>query len=316
MKAGRALSTQTTKKSVSLCLSFRRDFQLPFLPFDYKLQFKTLSLLPPSFYLSPYIHNSAVIYIYIYIYAQTRGLISLLSLSRQPPMAGLYSSSRPTSSSSSSSSFASSSSFQTFASRLLLVLTVPPLTLAAFAFVLQWRGGLNDPVTRWSPDRHEFPGMVGMVQTGGPQRRLYVLRVPTVSMFWVGATPRLPLLQGLEVRLRLRSEAQGVCVCVCVCVFDFIWFFDCDWCLLKFDWWCFGFVLIDCVWILGSDWLWESMIGDLFCSRLLVWLFWHLYCHFWLNDVIVPYLFKYDWILLLCCQCLNSTAIFGFHDVI
>ncbi|KAM1535442.1 hypothetical protein TB2_014071 [Malus domestica] len=85
-------------------------------------------------------------------------------------MAGLYSSSRPTSSSS-SSSFASSSSFQTFASRLLLLLTVLPLTLAAFAFVLQWRGGLNDPVTRWSPDRHEFPGMVGMVQTGGPQRQ-------------------------------------------------------------------------------------------------------------------------------------------------
>ncbi|CAN6586351.1 unnamed protein product [Malus baccata var. baccata] len=86
-------------------------------------------------------------------------------------MAGLYSSSRPTSSSSSSSSFASSSSFQTFASRLLLLLTVLPLTLAAFAFVLQWRGGLNDPVTRWSPDSHEFPGMVGMVQTGGPQRQ-------------------------------------------------------------------------------------------------------------------------------------------------
>ncbi|XP_068341092.1 glycosyltransferase-like At3g57200 [Pyrus communis] len=77
-------------------------------------------------------------------------------------MAGLYSSSRPTSSSSSSLSSPSSSSFQTFASRLLLLLTVLPLTLAAFAFVLQWRGGLNDPVTRWSPDHHDFPGMVQM----------------------------------------------------------------------------------------------------------------------------------------------------------
>ncbi|CAN6716469.1 unnamed protein product [Malus baccata var. baccata] len=83
-------------------------------------------------------------------------------------MAGLYSSSRPTSSSSSSLSSPSSSSFQTFASRLLLLLTVLPLTLAAFAFVLQWRGGLNDPVTRWSPDHHEFPGMVDM---GGVQRQ-------------------------------------------------------------------------------------------------------------------------------------------------
>ncbi|KAJ7976712.1 Glycosyltransferase-like KOBITO 1 [Quillaja saponaria] len=65
-------------------------------------------------------------------------------------MAGLYSSSRPTSSSSSS---------QIFTSRLLLLLTVLPLTLACFAFVLQWRGGLNDPITRWSPDHYDFPGM-------------------------------------------------------------------------------------------------------------------------------------------------------------
>ncbi|KAL6997559.1 hypothetical protein U1Q18_007686 [Sarracenia purpurea var. burkii] len=68
-------------------------------------------------------------------------------------MAGLYSSLRPTSSSS------SSSSSQRFTSRLLLMLTVLPLTLAAMAFVLQWRGGLNDPTTPWSSDHREFPGM-------------------------------------------------------------------------------------------------------------------------------------------------------------
>ncbi|KAJ6870435.1 hypothetical protein NC652_036165 [Populus alba x Populus x berolinensis] len=34
-----------------------------------------------------------------------------------------------------------------------------PLVRAAFAFLLQWRGGLTDPITRWSPDHHEFPGM-------------------------------------------------------------------------------------------------------------------------------------------------------------
>ncbi|KAK3039636.1 hypothetical protein RJ639_027227 [Escallonia herrerae] len=66
-------------------------------------------------------------------------------------MAGLYSSSRPTPSSS---------------SKILLLLTALPLTLAAFAFVLQWRGGLNDPTTRWSPDRMEFPGM----GSSGPAR--------------------------------------------------------------------------------------------------------------------------------------------------
>ncbi|KAF6160161.1 hypothetical protein GIB67_016597 [Kingdonia uniflora] len=71
-------------------------------------------------------------------------------------MASLYNSLRPTNPSSSSSS----SSHQ-FGSRLLLFLTALSLTLAAFAFVLQWRGGLNDPATRWSPDNHEFPGGMG-----------------------------------------------------------------------------------------------------------------------------------------------------------
>lgn len=72
-------------------------------------------------------------------------------------MAGQYSL-RPNSSSQSSSSSSSSSS-HTLASRLLFLLTLLPLTLASFAFLLQWRGGLNDPLTRWSPDHHEFPGM-------------------------------------------------------------------------------------------------------------------------------------------------------------
>ncbi|XVF41335.1 hypothetical protein PTKIN_Ptkin01aG0272000 [Pterospermum kingtungense] len=69
-------------------------------------------------------------------------------------MAGLYSSSRPTSIPASSSS-----SQQAFASRLLLLLTLLPLTLAFLAFILQWRGGLTDPTTRWSPDPFQFPGM-------------------------------------------------------------------------------------------------------------------------------------------------------------
>ncbi|CAN8279731.1 unnamed protein product [Cochlearia groenlandica] len=45
-------------------------------------------------------------------------------------------------------------------SRLLLFVTLLPLSLACFAFVLQWRGGgINDPITHWSTDRREFPGM-------------------------------------------------------------------------------------------------------------------------------------------------------------
>lgn len=47
----------------------------------------------------------------------------------------------------------------TSSSHLLLLLTILPLTLASFAFILQWRGGVTDPITRWSPDHSQFPGM-------------------------------------------------------------------------------------------------------------------------------------------------------------
>ncbi|KAF5202174.1 Glycosyltransferase-like [Thalictrum thalictroides] len=65
---------------------------------------------------------------------------------------------------------AATTSNQAFASRLLLLLTALPLTLAIFAFFLQWRGGLNnDPTTRWSPDKFEFPGM-GSIGSSSPPR--------------------------------------------------------------------------------------------------------------------------------------------------
>ncbi|KAJ7982281.1 glycosyltransferase-like KOBITO 1 [Quillaja saponaria] len=53
-----------------------------------------------------------------------------------------------------------SSSSQSFISKLLLLLCLLPLSLAALAFVLQWRGGVTDPTTRWvPPGSHQFPGM-------------------------------------------------------------------------------------------------------------------------------------------------------------
>ncbi|XP_065013677.1 glycosyltransferase-like At2g41451 [Musa acuminata AAA Group] len=54
---------------------------------------------------------------------------------------------------------ASSSSGSSFTSRVILLLTVLPLALASFAFVLQWRGGLNDPASAWPTDTQRFPGM-------------------------------------------------------------------------------------------------------------------------------------------------------------
>ncbi|URE38424.1 hypothetical protein MUK42_17024 [Musa troglodytarum] len=55
---------------------------------------------------------------------------------------------------------ASSVTHHIFASRVLLLLTALPLALASLAFVLQWRGGVDDPASRWpAADARMFPGM-------------------------------------------------------------------------------------------------------------------------------------------------------------
>lgn len=55
---------------------------------------------------------------------------------------------------------ASSATHHIFASRILLLLTALPLALASLAFVLQWRGGVDDPASRWpAADARMFPGM-------------------------------------------------------------------------------------------------------------------------------------------------------------
>ncbi|KAH1225486.1 Glycosyltransferase-like KOBITO 1 [Glycine max] len=68
----------------------------------------------------------------------------------------LYAPLRPNPSSS-SSSFSSHS----FTSKILLLLTILPVSLAAIAFILQWRGGITDPTALSSPrgSHHYFPGM-------------------------------------------------------------------------------------------------------------------------------------------------------------
>ncbi|XP_021975913.1 glycosyltransferase-like At2g41451 [Helianthus annuus] len=73
-------------------------------------------------------------------------------------MAGSYS--YPPIKHSQSSSSLSQPSHNIFTSRLLLFLTLLPLSLAAFALVLQWHGEFVDPAIRVSDfNRFEFPGM-------------------------------------------------------------------------------------------------------------------------------------------------------------
>ncbi|XP_008783217.1 glycosyltransferase-like At2g41451 [Phoenix dactylifera] len=55
--------------------------------------------------------------------------------------------------------FSSAAAQPSFSSRIILLLTALPLALACLAFVLQWRGGLHDPASRWPTDTQMFPGM-------------------------------------------------------------------------------------------------------------------------------------------------------------
>ncbi|KAK9076734.1 hypothetical protein SSX86_005068 [Deinandra increscens subsp. villosa] len=95
-------------------------------------------------------------------------------------MAGFNSSLRPAASSSSSSSHSSpQSSSHVFNSKILLLLTLLPLSLAVFAFVLQWRGEIDDPTTRWTPkDRLEFPGTItlGVVTPNNPEEKVILIK--------------------------------------------------------------------------------------------------------------------------------------------
>ncbi|XP_010915920.1 glycosyltransferase-like At2g41451 [Elaeis guineensis] len=67
-------------------------------------------------------------------------------------MAGLNAPLRP-------AAFSSATAQPSFSSRIILLLTTLPLALACLAFVLQWRGGLQDPSSRWPTDTQMFPGM-------------------------------------------------------------------------------------------------------------------------------------------------------------
>lgn len=141
-------------------------------------------------------------------------------------MAGLHNSLRPTSASSSS---LSQSSQHAFTSRLLLLLTLLPLTLACFAFILQWRGGLNDPVTRWSPDRHEFPGMTNHISV----EPVHSSHSDCSSVLGQSRTPAFPyfgdwkLDHGSDLRPKV-IVAGGFRWVMFECVMLLIWFFPLD----------------------------------------------------------------------------------------
>jgi hypothetical protein len=88
--------------------------------------------------------------------AAVQGRQRLRALLHPTPMAGY----RGGSSVSASTGGGGSAVAAAFSTRLLLLLTLLPLALAAFAFALQWRGGMRDPAgAAWPADAQRFPGM-------------------------------------------------------------------------------------------------------------------------------------------------------------
>lgn len=86
--------------------------------------------------------------------------------------------------------------------RLLLLLTVLPLTLAALAFVLQWRGGgVEDPTARWPP--HAFPGMAETARLSLPSSDCREVLVGS-------SAPSFPYLRGWS----FPSDSGSPKVCV------------------------------------------------------------------------------------------------------
>lgn len=90
----------------------------------------------------------------------------------------------------------------TFVWRLLLLLTGLPLLLAVYAFFLQWRGGLDDPASRWpvSEDR-SFPGMGDSPHSHGgsssfPMKLLSTTAADCGEILGGSSTPSFPYYRG------------------------------------------------------------------------------------------------------------------------
>ncbi|CAN6444168.1 unnamed protein product [Victoria cruziana] len=78
-------------------------------------------------------------------------------------------------------------------SRLILLLTLLPLALAAFAFVLQWRGGLVESSGRWPGEPPSFPGMVDSPVAARPTS---LSRVDCSDRSRCGSSPGFPYFKG------------------------------------------------------------------------------------------------------------------------
>ncbi|PKA61202.1 hypothetical protein AXF42_Ash006098 [Apostasia shenzhenica] len=113
------------------------------------------------------------------------------------------------------SSVSSSYAHSSLVWRLLLLLTVLPLVLAVFAFFLQWRGGLDDPASRWPAEEKGFPGMGhSPLSLGGSSPSAMSLLSPSsgdCAEILVGSSsPSFPYYRGWKFDFEAEARPKGV----------------------------------------------------------------------------------------------------------
>ena len=149
-------------------------------------------------------------------------------------------------------------------SKLLLLLTVLPLTLAALAFVLQWRGGITDPTTRWAPpgSQHLFPGMDPSPLS--PTAHQHQSSSSDCASLRQGSTPSFPYYHGwkFDDLSNLKPKVRFLC--------EILWFWG---------WFVIGFALFIDLFILwiGFWWCFSIVLGNFECCfnlRLKSLIFW------------------------------------------
>ncbi|EHA8589397.1 Glycosyltransferase-like KOBITO 1 [Cocos nucifera] len=101
------------------------------------------------------------------------------------------------------------------ASRILLLLTALPLFLASLAFLLQWRGGVDNLGSRWTADSQKYPGKenssdVGSTVPSSTSGNLPSSSSDCVEILGQSSFPSFPYYRGWNFSFESDPHPKGV----------------------------------------------------------------------------------------------------------